>query len=74
MWATIATIALKLLSAFITRKAANTEAERKFLELAQHLQARKLISANLKWGRADNLDELAKKRAEAKKKNEEAQQ
>ena len=68
MWGTIATIALKLLGAFISKKTQDKESERKFLELAQHLQAKKLISANIKWHRQDNLDELAKKREEAKKK------
>lgn len=72
MWGTIATIALKLLGAFISRKAQSSEAEKKFIELAQHLQAKKLISAKLKWGRKDNLDELAKKREEARKRNEKA--
>jgi hypothetical protein len=62
-----------LLGAFITKRANDKEAERKFIELAQHLQAKKLISARMKWGRQDNLDELAKKREEAKRKNEEAQ-
>ena len=70
MWATIATIALKLLSAFISKKAQDQETEKKFLELAQHLQAKKLISANIKWGRQEDLDELAKKREEARKANE----
>jgi len=68
MWATIATIALKLLGIFISKKANDDETNKKFLELAQHLQAKKLISANIKWTRKSDLDDLAKKREEARNK------
>ena len=74
MWSTIATIALKILGAFISKRANDAEAERKFLELAQHLQGRKLISAKIKWNRKDNLDELAAKREQARNPNEQEKQ
>ena len=68
LWSTVATIALKLIGAFITKRTQDKEAERKFLELATHLQAKKLISARTKFERSDRLDRHRKK-AEEKEKN-----
>ena len=68
MWEIVATLAFKFISAYLTRKKADQEAQRKFMELAQHLQAKKLISANMRWNREENLSEMEKKRQEALKK------
>ena len=67
LWSTVATIALKLIGAFITKRTQDKEAEKKFLELATHLQAKKLISARTKFERSDRLARLAKKAEEKEK-------
>lgn len=67
LWSTVATIALKLIGAFISKRTQDKEAERKFLELATHLQAKKLISARTKFERSDRLARLAKKAEEKEK-------
>ena len=66
MWTTIITLALKLIGEVIIKNGNDKEAERKFLELATHLQGKKLISANFKMDRYSRLTELEKKRQEAR--------
>ncbi len=65
MWATILTIVVKLMGAIISKRTEDREAKRRFLELANYLQQKKLISAKMKFERADRLTDLERKRKEA---------
>ena len=69
MWSALITVAMQIIGFFIKKNAQDEEAERKFLELANHLQAKKLISAKVKFDRDGRLERLRKKRAEAQAKD-----
>lgn len=66
MWTTILTVGMQLVGYIMKKKQADDEATLKFLELANHLQQRQLISAKFKFERDDRLEELRKKREAAR--------
>ena len=58
MWETIITIGLQLLGWGIKKKAKDAETNKKFLELAHHIQAKGLISAKMRFEVDDRLTGL----------------
>jgi cell division protein FtsL len=57
-WSAIVTMALQIIGMVISKQANDAETQQKFNDLATHLQAKKLASADMKLQRDERLERL----------------
>lgn len=63
-WSAIVTMALQIIGMVITKKANDADTQKKFNDLATHLQSKNLASANMKLEREDRLGDLRRRTEE----------
>lgn len=66
-WNLILTLALKLMGYFFTANKEKKEEQKKFLEFADYLASKELVSAKFKMNYDSTMSELDRKIEEAKK-------